>query len=116
MSDGQRIECDSFKFGSWCLRRLAYAITGRKFGSLELDEQMGTATHAVYLSTASTPGYGLRIVSAAAGAAFRAISDIARSLNVADLEVTRTSGPHDSKPYPEHSDGNEVSHDAKEDT
>jgi len=90
-----KLESDSLKFASWCIRRFIHGASGKRFGTLELDEQMGTAIHAVISAAQPTIGAGQRIGSAAAGAAWRAIKDIARNLDVADLEITRDPGsPH----------------------
>lgn len=116
MSDGpqsgRNIESDALKFCSWCIRRLVHGATGRKFGTLELDEQMGTAIHAVVIAAKPDIGAGLRIGSAAAGAAWRAIRDIARNLDVADLEISARYRDPDPVPHNQPNTG-QVSDSAK---
>ena len=102
--NGYKLEPDAFKFSAWCARRLFHASTGRRFGTLDLDEQMGTAIHAVIVTTKPTVGPGLRIGSAAAGAAWRAIRDIARNLDVTDLEIARSPDPPGHQPHSEHTE------------
>lgn len=86
-----KIESDSLKFLSWCMRRVIHAGTGRRFGTLELDEQVGTAIHAVLTANQPHTGPGIRIGAASCGAAWRAIRDIARNLDVTDLEISGNS-------------------------
>jgi len=96
------IDSDALKFASWSIRRIIHGVSGRRFGTLELDEQMGTAINAVLSAAKPTVTAGQRIGSAAAGAAWRAIRDIARSLDVTDLEIARNPSPsqrqHPSEP------------------
>ena len=102
---GYKLESDALKFASWCIRRIIHGSTGRKFGTLELDEQMGTAIHAVVIAAKPDIGAGLRIGSAAAGAAWRAIRDIARNLNVADLEIAASDVPPSRQSHHQHRAG-----------
>ena len=39
---------DSYKFGSWCIRKLVHTLTGQKFGDAKFDENVGTAVASVY--------------------------------------------------------------------
>lgn len=39
---------DSYKFGSWCARKIVFILTGREFGDSNFDENVGTALSAVY--------------------------------------------------------------------
>jgi hypothetical protein len=105
MSDGRpnEIGSDAFKFASWSIRRIVHLVSGRKFGSLALDEQVGTAVHAVFTANEPMVGPGIRIGAAATGAAWRAICDIARSLNIADLEIGTITGTPDIEHDNEHS-------------
>jgi hypothetical protein len=98
MDDGTKIDADCFKFTSWSIRRIIHSAFGRKFGTLELDEQLGTAIHAVIAPKQSDSGILLRVGAAAGGGAWRAIRDIARNLNVTDLEVSTDYTVPDPEP------------------
>jgi len=113
-SEGYRLESDAFKFASWLARRGIHAVSGRRFGTLELDEQLGTAVHAVVSQAQPTVGAGARIATAATGAAWRAIRDIARNLDVTDLEIERIPSSSRRQPDSKHSANNQVSGDGKE--
>lgn len=106
--DTYKLDSDSFKFASWCGRRIIHGLSGRRFGSLELDEQMGTAVHAVVSAAQPSVSAVQRIGTAAAGAAWRAIRDIARNLDVTDLEIARNPSPAHGQHTSESTDDSRV--------
>lgn len=60
---------DSYKFVSWCVRKLIQMTTGTKFGDSKFDENVGTAVASVYPAEAFCNDELTKIcIHAAAGA------------------------------------------------